>query len=202
MRKTKILTMELQKESLNVLYALVLVEETIHSLRRIRENECEIDAQIEASIQFSSRYGTEAEEEFNRYHRPRKIPRRQDENPISASLIPFRAFYRKAVIEVLDSLITEYNENLKQCLEKIKPLADFVRPPLQSLDVQKMNEISSLFPPSIKVNAECLHAEFEIFRTVVEKSNDPCKTAEDFCQQAHFNKSIFPNVYKTSLLLL
>ena len=154
----------MQKESLNILDALVLVEETIHSLRKIRENESEIDRQIEASIQVSSRYGTEAEEEFNRYHRPRKVPRRQDEHPNSATSISFRTFYRKAVIEVLDSLITEYNDNLKQCLEKIEPLANFVRPPLQSPNVQKMNEISSLFPPSVTVNTECLHAEFEIFR--------------------------------------
>ena len=72
---------------------------------------------------------------------------------------------------------------------------------LKSLDMEKMNEISSLFPPSITVNAECLHAESEIFRSRVEKSNEPCKTVEDACQQAYFNKSIFPNVYKAFKLL-
>ena len=64
-----------------------------------------------------------------------------------------------------------------------------------------MDEIFSCLPLSIKVNAECLHTEFEIFQTVVEKSNDPCKTVGDFCQQAHFNNSIFPNLYKTFKLL-
>ena len=128
------------------------------------------------------------------------MPRKQDKNPNSAASISFHAFYRKAVIEVRDALITEY-DNLKLCLEKMEPLANFVRPPLKSLDMGKMNEISSLFPPSITVNAECLHAESEIFRSRVEKSNDPCKTVEDVCQQVYFNKSIFPNVYKTFKLL-
>jgi hypothetical protein len=64
-----------------------------------------------------------------------------------------------------------------------------------------MNEISGLFPPSITVNAECLHAELKIFQERVKKSTGPCKTVEDLCQQAYLNKSIFPNVYKTFKLL-
>ena len=138
-----------------------MIEETIHSIRKIKENESEIDRQIEASVQFSNRYGTEPEEEFNRHHRPRKMPQRLEENPNSAASISFHTFHRKAVT---DSLITEYNDNLKQPLEKIKPLADSLRPPLQNPNVQQMNEISGLFPPSITVNAECLHVELDIFQ--------------------------------------
>jgi hypothetical protein len=33
-----------------------VIEETIHSLRKIKENESEINCQIEASVQFSKRY--------------------------------------------------------------------------------------------------------------------------------------------------
>ncbi|CAB4028196.1 Hypothetical predicted protein [Paramuricea clavata] len=47
----------------------------------------------------------------------------------------FHTFYRKAV---KDSLITEYNDNLKQSFEKkIKPLADSLRLPLQNQTYSK-----------------------------------------------------------------
>lgn len=58
---------------------------------------------------------------------------------------------------VLDYFITEYNENLKRCLEEIKPLANLLRPLLQNPNVQQINEMLGLFPPSITVNAECLY---------------------------------------------
>lgn len=53
--------MEMQKEELNILDALILVEETVNSLKSIRECESEMDDQIEASIQFSKRFGTDPE---------------------------------------------------------------------------------------------------------------------------------------------
>ncbi|XP_028414896.1 52 kDa repressor of the inhibitor of the protein kinase-like [Dendronephthya gigantea] len=201
MKKTKILTMEMQKEALNILDALILVEGTIISLKAIRESESEMDEQIEASIQFSKRFGTDPEKEFNRHHRPRRMTRRQDDNPDSAVTIAFHTYYRKVIIEVIDSLITEYNDNVKQCLEKIKPLAEVLRPPLQKPEIQQMNKISELFPPSAALNPECLHAEFEIFQQRVDKLDNSCNTVEDVFQQAYADKEIFPNVYKTCKLL-
>lgn len=42
------MTIELQKEYLSILDALMLAEKTIPSLRKIRTNQSEIDCQIEA----------------------------------------------------------------------------------------------------------------------------------------------------------
>ena len=77
------------------------------------------------------------------------------------------------MIEVLDSLITEYKENVQQCLEKIQPLADVLQPPITSVDFEQAEEISKLFPPSDTVDPACLEAEFEIFPQVVDRSQVP-----------------------------
>ena len=55
------------------------------------------------------------------------------------------------MIEVLNSLIREHKENVKQCLEKIQPLADALQPPIAIMDFEKAEEILQLFPPSVTV---------------------------------------------------
>ena len=103
------------------------------------------------------------------------------------------------MIEILDSLITEYKENVQQCLEKIRTLADVLQPPITSVDFKKAEEISKLFPPSVTFDPACLAAEFEIFP--VDRSQDPCKSVNDLCQVAYKHKSIFPCIYKVFKLL-
>ena len=105
------------------------------------------------------------------------------------------------MIEVLDSLIREYKENVKQCLEKIQPLADALQPPIASMEFQKAEEISQLFPPSVTVNPSCLAAEFEIFPQVVHRNQDVCLSVSDLGKMAYKHKSIFPCTHKVFKLL-
>ncbi|XP_046843246.1 uncharacterized protein LOC124437305 isoform X2 [Xenia sp. Carnegie-2017] len=53
MRKTKILTVQMQKPELNILDGLQLIDETVRSLERIRHNESELNDQIDASVEFA-----------------------------------------------------------------------------------------------------------------------------------------------------
>lgn len=129
------------------------------------------------------------------------MTRRQDDIPTSAATIAFHTYYRKVMIEVLDSLITEYGDSVKKCLEKIKPLAEVLRLPLQKAEMQQIKEISELFPPSVSSKAECLLAEFEILYQRVNKLKDPCKNVHDVWQHAYAKKDIFPNLYKACKLL-
>lgn len=106
------------------------------------------------------------------------------------------------MIEVLDSLITEYEENVQQCLEKIQPLANVLQPPITSRDSKEAEEISKLFPPSVTVDSACLAAEFEIFPQVLNRRQEPCKSVHDVSKVAYEHKSIFPSIYKVFKLLL
>ena len=105
------------------------------------------------------------------------------------------------MIEVLDSLITEYKENVQQCLEKIQPLTDVLQPPIISVDFEQAEEISKLFPPSDTVDPACLEAEFELLPQVVGRSQDPFKSVHDVCNLAYEHKSIFPSIFKVFKLL-
>ena len=77
----------------------------------------------------------------------KKMSRRKDDNPDIAESIEFYAHYRKYMIEILDSLITECKENVQQCLEMTQPLANVFQPPLTRMDSKDAEEASKLFSP-------------------------------------------------------
>ena len=81
MVKTKILTKQLQTVDINVVDTLEAAEATIATLRHLRNDEENLNKQIDAAIIFSHRIGIDAIEEYQRHHRPRRQPRRIDEQP-------------------------------------------------------------------------------------------------------------------------
>ena len=116
--------------------------------------------------------------------------------------IQFQAYYRKWMCEVLDSLIRENRENMEQCLEKMKPLAEILQPPLTELTREHLESVSKLFLSSVSVDPEYLYAEFSVFENIVNSENKSCKTVHDVADVAYRNKSILPAVYKCFKLLL
>jgi hypothetical protein len=73
--KTKSLVIQLQTMELNVLDATGLVEATLSIMEKIRADDKMMDDQIESSIIFARSLGIDPEDDFNRYHRPRRVPR-------------------------------------------------------------------------------------------------------------------------------
>ena len=111
MKKTKILTVAMQKPELNILDALSLIDATVLSLERIRNCKSEMNNQVDASVQFAkSTLCLDPEQEFAQ-KRKRQTSSRIDENPPTAVTIQFHSHYRKCIIEVLDSLITDYRDD-------------------------------------------------------------------------------------------
>ena len=104
--------------------------------------------------------------------------------------------------EVLDSLIMEYRDDIKQCLEKLKPLAEVLQPPLAEPTNEQIESLSRLFPPSVKINPECLCAEFSVFVNIVNNEKATYKTFHDVAAVAFRNKSMLPATYKFFKLLL
>jgi hypothetical protein len=60
MRKTKVLTVQMQNPELNILDGLTLIDGTVTSLERIRTNESELNDQIDASIKFAETLGSDS----------------------------------------------------------------------------------------------------------------------------------------------
>ena len=72
MVKTKILTKQLQTVDINVVDTLEAVKATIATLRHLRNDEDNLNKQIDAAIVFAGRIGIDAVEEYQRNHRPRR----------------------------------------------------------------------------------------------------------------------------------
>ena len=73
---------------------------------------------MRASVQFAKSFSLYADQEFVQ-KRTRKTNSRIDENSQTTAVIQFYPKYRKSMIEVLDSLMTEYKDDTQNYLEKI-----------------------------------------------------------------------------------
>ena len=200
MKMTKILTVQMQRPELNILDALSLIDATVKSLERIRNSESEMNSQVQASVQFAKSFGLDPEQEFAQ-KRTTRTSSRIDENPHTTADIQFYAQYRKSMIEVLDSLITEYKDNTKNCLEKIKLLAQVLQPPIAVPTFQQVEAVIQLFPPSIIVDPERLAAEFEVFSNILSSEKESCESVRDACEFAYRKRLIFPAIYSCFKLL-
>ena len=91
---------------------------------------------------------------------------------------------------------------LKSCLEKIKPLADGLQPPVQKPKDETVKEMCKLFPHACKVEPEILLSELEIFSTMVSRKELTSLTVTEEAKYAHEHINIFPTVCKAYQLLL
>jgi hypothetical protein len=80
---------------------------------------------------------------------------------------------------------------MKDCLQKIKPLAIILQPPMAQPIFEQVEKVAGLFPPSVSVDSLSLAAELENFVNFI---HDAGKIAFE-------NKEIFPNVYRCYKLL-
>ena len=72
MKKSQILTTEMQKPELNILDALTLIDGMATSLERARNSKDEMNNQIQGSVEFAKSLDLKPEEEFAR-KRPRRV---------------------------------------------------------------------------------------------------------------------------------
>ena len=127
MRRCKVLVVQLQEEGLNLLDALGLVSSTTEALIKIR-NEDDVKKEIQAAIDISKQIGINPEEEFQKNHRRRLIPKRIDENRDNEEIISFETLYSKEIFSVLDQIIADCRENWSKIMGKIKPFTALLPP--------------------------------------------------------------------------
>ena len=157
--KTKSFVVQLQSVELNILDATGLVHGTLSILQKLCDDDKMTDDQIEASVIFARNIEINAEADFNRYHRPRKAPRRVDEQAETATLFSLRAYYRNQFREVLDVLTSRMKEHLVQCRKSLLPLLKCLKPPI---DGSEIHSAVSLFPPSQSPDPLAIEAELQV----------------------------------------
>ena len=109
MLKTKFLSDALQRE-LNIIEALEMTKATITSLERINEDEMVMTSQITAATEYSKKLDIDVEADFAKHHRPRRPPKRLDENAETTAVLDLYQFFRKEFKCVLDVLVTQLRD--------------------------------------------------------------------------------------------
>ena len=164
--------MQIQNPELNIQDGLVLIDHTVTSLERIRSTESELNDQIDASVKFAETLGSNPADEFAKKS-ARRISRRLDDNPKTSAVISLLASSQKCMIEVLDSLSTEYRVqryNIRDCLEKTKPLAVILQPPMTQPMIEQVEHVAGLFSSSVSADSLSLAAELANFVTETEET--------------------------------
>jgi hypothetical protein len=206
MYKTKNLTEKLQEEELNVSDAVDLIEATIASLQRLRDDTSNINDEIKAASAFAQKFDINSEEFYARHHRPRRAPRRVDDNAHTQEVQSMEGFYRREITAVLDVLITQYTSNMKVCLKTVQPLVDLLRPPFQkdtTIDSAIVTEVCHLFPRNSPEPC-ALAAEIDIFRTYanLQQTEAEFECTRDVSELCFKRRAIFPLTSKAYQLLL
>ena len=195
--KTKSLVVQLQTVELNILDATGLVEATLSIMEKIRADDKMMDDQVESSIIFARSLGIDPENDFNRHHRPRRAPRRLDEQAETAAVVSLRHFYRKQFREVLDTLISRMDEHLAQCKKSLLPLLKCLKPPI---DATCIHSAVSLFPPSQTPNPSALEAELQVLAELLPA--DDGKDYSKVVELSEANKSTLPLANSAVRLML
>ena len=111
--------------------ALQLTKDTVTSLERINNKEAEINDMIDAGVLYvKTSFQVDAEGEFTRSHRVRRIPRRYVDNPLETTAFTFHQYYRKKFKCVLDVLISQFRDKMQPALDATTPIAHALQVPL------------------------------------------------------------------------
>ena len=200
--KTKQMTELLQAEDLNIIDAIVIIKSTIEGLCRINKDEDGMNAEIQAGIQFTSRVGGNANEEFKRKHRLRRKPRWLDESHESEHSFDICTFYRKEFKAVLDLQIVEFGENLSLCLQVVKPLAAVLQPPLKSPSLEDVHQLVKLFADKMSMDSFAFISEMENFLRYSEMTRKNFKSLAEAAIFSEEMKGTFPLTNRAYRLLL
>ena len=202
MTNTKQMTEALQAEDLNIVDAMTIIRSTVCGLQRINGDSLAMDDLIEAGIQFTDKLGGNAHAEFNRKHRARRRPARIDDHPEAEAELGIVQFYRREFKEVLDTMITQFGDNLAVCLQAVRPLAKVLQPPLQEANLDDISELVQLFPPDTTIDPFALESEFSNFLSHAQLTNQKLDSMSEAAKFSEKWKSAFPLTNKAYRLLL
>ena len=114
-------------------------------MERINNKEAEINDTIDASVLYvKTIFQVDAEREFTRSHRVRRIPRRYDDNPLETTAFSFHQYYRKEFKCVLDVLISQFRDSMQPALDATATIPNALQAPLH--DTEMIQSLQKCFP--------------------------------------------------------
>jgi hypothetical protein len=198
--KTKLLSDQLQKESLHVFDATLAIKGTISTLKKIRDDDLDFKRQIQASVTLAEdKFGISAKDHFARHHRPRRPPHRIDEHPETARNLQMMEFHSKEFRATLDVLITELQDNLMHTLQLLQPFG-CLQPPLKPPQESQMDQLCNSFPKD-KPDVHAMQSEMEVFISLFNEKYQQSENVDDAINFARSHGRIFPSVLNAYRLM-
>ena len=154
MPQAKTLSDYLQRKSVNVASALVVLNSTQDCLKRMRSEDKNFNNEIEAAISVAKYLGTDPIADFARLHKNRRRPEAEN-----FELQQISTFYRTEFFKFIDSLSATL-------AEKEKCLRGTFEPFLKVLPgtVEEMRSLLSMFPTVFsRESSTTLHSELAVF---------------------------------------
>ena len=127
MAKTKYLVDCLQKIDLDISNAIKLMELTKNALEKIRSDDI-FKLELEKSYDLCAQLNIDPEEDFQKHHRKRKIPKRLDENPETAATLTVAQHAAKETNSMLDRMIVDLSGKINNVKENFKPFLHILSP--------------------------------------------------------------------------
>ena len=170
MYKTKMLADFLQGENIDMPGAVIAMESTLASLKRLRSSDNEVSDEIAAAMIFAKSLGIDPDSDFLRLHRARRIPHRLDDRPETASteIHTVEVYYKSQFFIFMDTLIND----LEDKLELVKDTFDCfltVLEPEKSGTVDDTKSLLERFPAAFtEESSTAIHNELEIFKRHIQ----------------------------------
>ncbi|XP_028410508.1 uncharacterized protein LOC114533208 [Dendronephthya gigantea] len=160
MKKTKVITKQLQEEELNILDALLLIDSTVENMKKMRSEDRAIDAELDAIVEFGNKMGIDSIAQYQLHHRPRRPPRRIDDHPEAYAQLLFKEFYRK-------EMCGKPKDETVKAMCCLFPPACQIEPHVLMSELEIFSTtISRKQPSSIQEAAKYAHEYIRIFPTV------------------------------------
>lgn len=199
MFKVKNLTEKLEAVELNVVDALVLIRSTSASLQ-VMNNDEQINALIESSVAFAEKLQINPENDFSKHHRTRRIPKKYDENPSTATNFDFLTFYRKEFKIVFEVFTHRIEDSLHDTLSIFEPIQTIFEIPMDKKNITfgSIESVVQSQPEFFREEPECLLAELRI---LVDSCKD-CENFSDISKVAFKLKNVIPLAFKLVCFVL
>ena len=183
MYKTKMLADFLQGENIDMPGAVIAMESTLASLKRLRSSDNEVSDEIAAAMIFAKSLGIDPDSDFLRLHRARRIPHRLDDRPETASteIHTVEVYYKSQFFIFMDTLIND----LEDKLELVKDTFDCfltVLEPEKSGTVDDTKSLLERFPAAFtEESSTAIQNELEILKRhiQVDRKKTEKKKSED-----------------------
>ena len=193
MMKTKILTKQVQSVDINIIDTLEAVKATVSTLRHLRQDEGNLNQQINASIAFAESHQIDAAADYERNHPRRRLSRRVDERPETATDLSLQDYYRKEFVQVLDVLTNALTDNVESACNILSPLIRLLLPPFTSdPKIEDVESLAQMLPKSMQPDIEVLCVELTLFQHHCQKNRAEIESIAEAARLAMEFGRIFP----------